>query len=96
MLVWIIVILVIFVVLSLITLWVLLKNRQELRYLRRAARDHTSTLLRINSLANRTHVAVILQGLEQRYPVEGPGPEVAESPSGQWPSLETVLLESAV
>ena len=89
---WIVVVLLlIFLVIALVIVWVLAKTRLELSRLRRVARDHTQTLLRIDSLAIRTHGVVVLQGLrQQRIPTVAAELDVTESPSGPWPSLETL------
>ncbi len=70
-----------------------IRNRIELRTLRRHSRNQTSTIYRVNNLARRIHTTLLLQELEQQFASqqeELEEQEPPESPSGQWPSVQTL------
>lgn len=69
------------------------KTRVELRTLRRNLRNQTSFIHRINNLVRRIYVAVLLPELGQQFASqeeELEEHELPESPSGQWPSVQTL------
>ena len=78
------------VIIASVSVWLMIKTRLELRRLRRVVRQQALTLLRIHSLDSCANRAAVVQSWEQRVPSEASEPEVAESPGGQWPSLETL------
>ena len=70
-----------------------IRNRVDLGTLRRNSRDQTSIIYRINNLVRHIHIAVLLQELRQRstsQEEELEEQELPESPSGQWPSIQTL------
>ena len=92
MLTWVIIaFLVLLLAVTLIGVWILLRNRS----LRFAAREQISILLEIRRVVNRIHFVVISGGLGLRVPQPDLTCETPLSPSGQWPSLQ-ILVRSEV
>lgn len=85
MLYWLIILLsLISVITASFAVWILLKIRIDLRFLREIVRNHSSTLSRIDSVSSRTYVEVVLRGAGQRIRSLSEDPEVACLPSDQW------------
>ena len=96
MLTWVIIVfLVLLLAVAVIGVWILLRNRSELQSLRSAAREQISILLGIRRVVDRTHLVVISEGLGPRVPQPDLTCEIPLSPSGQWPSLQSLVCSEA-
>lgn len=77
-------------VVLLVGVWILLRISAELRSLRRTARQQLLILSRIHQVVVGTQVLVGSRGWGQVVPEPESACGVPLSPSGQWPSVESL------
>ena len=99
MLTWVIIVFrVLLLAVAVIGVWILLRNRSELHSLRSAAREQISILLGIRRVVDRTHLVVglISEGLGPRVLQPDHICETPLSPSGQYPSLQSLVCSEVL